>query len=329
MLKAFSAGTPAPVPIETATDSDALRAALRGALWIDLLAPTEEERALVEAATGVELPTEAEIAEIESSSRVSIENGVVYLSMPMLTQVDTSPHSASMGYVLRRHQLITLRFRPSRVFDAYAARLQRGEMADQGGPRVFIGLMEAIVDRLADVMERSRSELDAISARIFHDGARQASAREDLELRATLRGLGRIGDLDSRVRDSLLGARRIVSFLAQVEKEMFAADLRVRLKTLRQDIGSLTDYDIHVSNKIQFLLDATLGFINIQQNNIMKVFTVCSVAGIPPVLLAGVWGMNFEAMPELKWGIGYPLALLVIVCSAAVPLLWFRKKGWL
>jgi magnesium transporter len=325
MLSAFSAGPKFPRAIGDITGVERLREAI----WIDMLSPTPEERATVEAATGLELPTEAEIAEIESSSRVSVENGGVYLSMPLLTQVDTDPHSASIGYVLSKDQLITIRFRQSRVFDNYAARLPRAEMADQTGSRILVGILEAIVDRLADVMELTRNELDNVSHRIFHTDGPHRPTAEDKALRATLRTLGRVGDLISKVRDSLLGARRIASYLAQVEKEMFASDLRVRLKTLRQDIGSLTDYDMHLTNKTQFLLDATLGFINIAQNNIMKVFTITSVLGIPPVLLAGMWGMNFRHMPELDWVWGYPLAIVLIVLSAVTPLYWFRKRGWI
>jgi len=327
MLTAFSAGLKAPSPIDKITGTDTLM----DAIWIDMLSPSPEERAMVETAVGLELPTEAEIAEIESSSRVSIENGVVYLSMPLLTQVDSDPNSASIGYVLSKNHLITLRFRSSHVFDNYAARLPRTEMADQSGARILVGILEAIVDRLADVMELCRNDLDSVSRRIFHgnaEGAHRPTA-EDRALRATLRTLGRVGDLVSKVRDSLLGIRRIASYLAQVEKEMFAPDLRTRLKTLRQDIGSLTDYDLHLTNKTQFLLDATLGFINIAQNNIMKVFTITSVLGIPPVLLAGMWGMNFEHMPELKWEFGYPLAIASIILSSVAPLYWFRKRGWI
>jgi len=325
MLTAFSAGTRSPCPIGEIVGADTLRPAI----WIDMLSPTPEERAMVETATGLELPTEAEIAEIESSSRVSIENGVVYLSMPLLTQVDSDPNSASIGYVLSKTQLVTIRFRPSRVFDNFATRLPRTEMVDQCGARILVGVLEAIVDRLADVMELSRNNLDNVSRRIFHSDGPHRPTAEDMALRATLRTLGRVGDLISKVRDSLLGARRIASYLGQVEKEMFAPDLRVRLKTLRQDIGSLTDYDMHLTNKTQFLLDATLGFINIAQNNIMKVFTITSVLGIPPVLLAGMWGMNFEYMPELKWQFGYPLAIVAIILSAVAPLYWFRKRGWI
>lgn len=326
MMTSFAPGPRAPqlLPVGEAPD------ALRRAIWIDMQDPTDAERAVVEAAVGVELPTEAEIAEIESSSRASIENGVVYLSMPLLTQVDSDPHSSSIGYVLTKSHLVTIRFRTSLVFDNYAARLGRTDMADQSGSRILVGILEAIVDRLADVMELSRNELDNVSRRIFHGNGDHppTPVGEDRALRATLRTLGRIGDLISKVRDSLLGARRIASYVAQVEKEMFAADLRARLKTLRQDIASLTDYDLHLTNKTQFLLDATLGFINIAQNNIMKVFTITSVAGIPPVLLAGMWGMNFKNMPELDWVWGYPLALGMIVLSAVVPVIWFRKRGW-
>lgn len=327
MLTSFAAGPKAPVPLPGQPDV----ADMRDAVWIDLLQPTPAEINAVEQATGVELPTEAEIDEIESSSRVSIENGVIYLSMPLLTQVDTTPHTASIGFVLTGRTLVTIRFRPSRVFDVFTERLPRFDMADQTPTRVLVGIMEAIVDRMADVMEARRNELDKVSHRIFHgnsDGPPRPTA-EDRALRATLRTLGRVGDLISKVRDSLLGLRRIITFLGQVEKPLFAADLRARLRTLRQDIDSLTDYDLHLTNKVQFLLDATLGFINIAQNSIMKVFTIASVAGIPPVLIAGMYGMNFKNMPELEWPWGYPLAVLAIVLSAVAPVLWFRRRGWI
>jgi magnesium transporter len=188
-----------------------------------------------------------------------------------------------------------------------------------------------VVDRLADVMEKVRSDLDGVSRTIFVNDTRETSGRrmQERELQAILKTVGRAGDLTSRVRDTLLGVGRIVPYLRTAAEEFLPNDLRARLRTLRQDISSLNDYDVHLTNKVQFLLDATLGFISISQNNIMKVFTITSVAGIPPVLLAGIWGMNFKHMPELDWEFGYPLALLLIVLSATIPVYWFRRKGWL
>jgi len=327
VLMSFAAGQTAPQPLPAHPDA----AQLRQAIWIDLYQPSAEEIALVEQALGLELPNEADLAEIESSSRIYIENGALFLSMPLVTQVDTAPRMAAIGFVVTRAHLVSIRFEPSRVFDQFIARLGQTGMADQTGVRILTGLLEAIIDRIADVMERIRTDLDGISHTIFiDDPTRRTGPRmQEDELRRVLQTVGRAGDLTSRMRDSLLGVGRIVPYLRTAAEEFLPNDLKNRLRTLRQDISSLNDYDVHLTNKVQFLLDATLGFISIAQNNIMKVFTITSVAGIPPVLLAGVWGMNFKHMPELDWEFGYPLALLAIVLSTILPVYWFRRKGWL
>ena len=251
--------------------------------------------------------------------------------MPLVTQADTDPRTASIGFVLTRAHLISIRFLPSRIFDQFTARLPQAHMTDPSGVRILVGLLEAVVDRIADVMERIRSELDAISRRIFGDDPMHMAGprMQDQELRSILQTVGRSGDLVSRMRDSLLGVGRIVPYLREAAAEFLPPDLNHRLRTLRQDIASLNDYDGHLTTKVQFLLDATLGFISIAQNSIMKVFTITSVAGIPPVLVAGVYGMNFKQMPELEWTFGYPMAIFLIALSTVVPLYWFRRKGWL
>jgi len=327
MLTAFAPGLHAPQQLAETTDP----AILRGAIWIDLLNPTEAEIQAVQQATGLELPTEAELAEIESSSRIYTEAGALYLSMPLVTQAETDPRSSSIGFVLSRTHLVSMRFMPSRLFDSFIERLPRAEMADQTGARILVGLLEAVVDRLADVMEKIRNELDDISHAIFRPkpGRKARAEIEDREQREVLQTVGRAGDLVSRIRDSLLGVGRIVPYLRETAEAFLPPDLRTRLRTLRQDISSLNDYDGHLTGKVHFLLDATLGFISIAQNNIMKVFTVFSVAGIPPVLIAGIYGMNFKNIPEYDWPLGYLYALLAILVSAVLPLLWFRRKGWL
>ena len=211
--------------------------------------------------------------------------------------------------MLTPERLVTIRFQPSRLFEGFADRLPRDEALNLGPCHVFVGVLEAIVDRIADVLEGIRANLDAISLGIFQeDVVTGRRRREDAELRATLKRIGRIGDLVSRIRDSLLGVGRIVPYVGHVAGDWIPADLRPRFKTLRQDIASLNDYDAHLSNKIQFLLDAVLGFINIAQNNIIKVLTVVSVVGVPPTLVASVYGMNFKGMPELDWAGAIPTA---------------------
>jgi magnesium transporter len=148
-------------------------------------------------------------------------------------------------------------------------------------------------------------------------------------LRATLVTLGRIGDLVSHIRESQVSAGRIVPYLETAAEAWLPQELHPRLQTLRQDISSLNDYDTHLNDKLQFLLDATLGFINIAQNNVMKVLTVASVVGIPPVLVAGIYGMNFKFMPEYDWPWGYPYGLAMIVLTAIIPLALFRWRNWI
>jgi magnesium transporter len=181
---------------------------------------------------------------------------------------------------------------------------------------------------MADNLERSRAELDEASHCIFgHD--KTGPRLRNIELRQVLTDIGRVGDLLSSIRDSQLALGRLVHFVTHMTEEWLPQDLRPKLKTLRQDIASLADYDSHLTNKVQFLLDAILGFINIDQSNTIKLMTVVGVIGVPPTLIASIYGMNFELMPELKWAWGYPMALVLMVLSAVVPVLWFKRKGWL
>ncbi len=305
-------------------------AALRQAPWIDLMLATPEEIERVRAATGADLPNEAVINEIESSSRLSTRNGLVYLNMPIISMAD-GPRGVAIGFVLGPERLITLRFAGSRSFDTYAEQLARGETAWETPSHIFVGLMEAIIDRQADALEGIRTDLEKISTRIFRLGATGGGGRrdEDQRLRNTLRELGTIGDLISHIRDTQVAAARIVPYVDTVAADWLSKDVRARLRTLRRDIASVSDFATHLNDKLQFMLDATLGFINIAQNNLMKVMTITSVAGIPPVLIAGIYGMNFRAMPELDWAWGYAWGLGLIVVSTIVPLLLFRWRKWI
>lgn len=321
-----------------ASDGDQLRRlpdaspeALRGAVWIDLISPTPDEGDRVRAATGMAIPTQANLSEIESSSRLAAADGVLTLSMPLVSHLDDEPRPLPGGFVLARDRLITIRFAPSRLFDSFAEHEIAGRVPGRTSAHLFIGLLEAIVDRHADALEQVRTELDTISHGIFRAHPMQlgGSKHEDRKLRTTLGAIGRSGDLISFIRDSQVGAGRIVPYVQTMAKDWLPTDLAPRLTALTQDIASLNDFETHLNNKLQFLLDATLGFINIAQNNVMKVLTVASVVGIPPVLLAGIYGMNFKSMPEYDWPWGYAYGLTVIVVSALVPLAWFKLRDWI
>lgn len=301
---------------------------LADARWIDLLQPSAEETDQVFRDTGLRIPTEADINEIESSSRLATRNGALYLSMPLVSRPETEPRSVSVGFVLTPERLITVRFAPSRLFDRFMA---QAHVPATSGCHVFIALLEAVVDRQADALEQVKGELETISHEIFCADMAAASGRkrEDAMLRATLVTLGRVGDLVSHIRESQVAAGRIVPYVEVVAEHWLPRDLKPRLNTLQRDIASLNDFDTHLNDKLQFLLDATLGFINIAQNNVMKVLTVVSVVGIPPVLVAGIYGMNFKYMPEYDWSWGYAYGLGMIVLTALIPLAIFRWRNWI
>ena len=300
-------------------------------VWLDLVVPTDDERALAERATGLRIPTKTDLSEVESSSRLSVSGNVLTLSTPMTyLGPDGTSMVAPLGFVLSPDRLLTIRFAEMPVFDAYAARFATQEQ-HPCGVAAFVGLLEAIVDRLADVLEQVGGELQAMSRQVFRQdgGAVPNPAVADKLLRGTLQSVGRAGDRLSNIRDSLLGANRILGYARETADGWIPDDLRPRFATLRQDIASLADYDVQLSNKVQFLLDATLGFINIEQANGIKILTVVSVVGVPPTLLASIYGMNFKTMPELQWTYGYAYGLTVIILSGILPLLWFKRKGWI
>ena len=297
------------------------------AVWLDLLDPTDEERAVVERATGLVVPARADLEEIESSSRLSREGQTLYLSTPM-----TFPHSAGepgsapIGFVLAPDRLLTVRFAHFTVFDQFAERFAASP--EHGSADAFIGLLETIVDRLADVLEHIGGDLDGISRGVFAPLPTGHVARKDAQLQETLRAVGTAGERVSNIRDALLGIQRMAPYVHDTAAEWFPPALAPRLLTVRQDVNSLSDYDAQLTNKVQFLLDATLGFINIEQNNGIKVLTVVSVVGIPPTLIASMYGMNFKNIPEYDWAFGYQYGLVLIFLSAVLPLLWFKIKGW-
>ena len=296
------------------------------AVWFDLVNPSEEERAEVERLTRLRVPTHEEIAEIESSSRLASEGDVLYLSTPMTyPSQDDGTSIAPLGFVLSPHRLITVRYAEIPVFGAFGERFAGGARPSSAG--AFVGLLEAIVDRLADVLEHVGADLASISQSIFRPDLN--TKKIDVRLRGTLRAVGQLGEKLAKLRDSLVGVQRIAVYAADMAGGWIEEDLLRRFATMGKDIASLMDYDVQLGSKVQFLLDATLGFINIEQNNGIKVLTVVSVAGVPPTLVASIYGMNFKWIPELQWEYGYFYGLAVIVVSAILPLVWFRKRGWI
>jgi magnesium transporter len=328
MLRIMSVGDQQPEDLGTAPDQGRLTAAA----WIDLLDPSAAERATVEQATGLRLRTRADLSEIENSSRLYADGDTLYLSLPVALGKPRGEQGTSpLGFVLTPDRLVTIRFAQMPAFDAYKEHRSRANGACIGSSHTFVELIEQVIDTMADTLELIRDELDGISGRIFRPdpAAKDGPSRDSIVLRDALQSVGRCGDLVSRVRDTLLGIGRIVQYVGPAAAQWITPEIRQKLKTLRADVASLNDYDGHMSSKVQLLLDAILGLITIAQSNIIKLMTVVGVIGVPPTLIASVYGMNFEFMPELKWHFGYPYAVVLMVASAVLPLMWFKRRGWL
>lgn len=320
-----------------ALDEGAARQGLADAVWIDVLDPGDADVALVTAATGLAVPNEADLMEIETSSRLVVVHPpggpVLTMSMPMMYTTVNGVLPAPLGIVLSPERLVTVRFAPSQAFDNFVGRL--AQVGEPASADILVGLLEALVDRQADALEQIRTRTDLLADQIFHiklspDGKHAGAKRrqQEGELRETVSTLGQLYSRVSLVRDSQLGIGRIVPYVRSVATWV-PAEMNGRLRTIAQDVASLNEFITHLTDKIQFVLDATLGLINIAQSDLMKVLTIVSVIGIPPTLIAGIYGMNFVHMPELHWAFGYAYGLSLIVVTGVAPLFWFRKKGWL
>lgn len=295
--------------------------------WWDLINPDREEETGLEKRLGLELPTRDEMQEIEISSRLYSEDGGHFMTalIPSHTDADDAVIQP-ITFILVDHRLVTIRYTEPRAFTTFPQRAEKTGLGLTSGETILLGLLEAVVDRLADILERAGRDIDAISRSVF--GQKGAETRKDANYKATLEEIGRKGDLTSNIRDSLATLERVLAFLGP---KLNTAEKTVRdqLKALVSDVRSLTDHSGFMAQKITFLLDATLGLINIEQNAIIKIFSVAAVVFLPPTLVASLYGMNFEFMPELKWTFGYPFAIGLMILSAVLPYLYFKRRGWL
>ncbi|WP_041247327.1 magnesium transporter CorA family protein [Komagataeibacter medellinensis] len=319
MFLAHRPGAPART-VSTAADG-------AGAAWLDLLNPTPEEEALAAEVTGLRIPTRSQLDEIESSSRLFMEGDAVYLSTPLVRKTPDDFFVSPVGFVLMHERLLTIRYTGFSAFDV-VARQVAGQTTPLSANEAGILLLEAVVDRLADILEHLGQSLDGMSRDVFQS-EQPGQAQAATLLRNMLRRVGRSGDLGSSVRDSLLGLERISIFLGENKRHDLSDRLQARLGTVERDIRSLNDFVSQTANKVQFLLDATLGFISIEQNNGMKILTVVSFIGVAPTLVAGIYGMNFHDIPELNWKYGYWYSLALMAATVVLPLLWFWRRGWL
>ena len=303
-----------------------------GIFWIDLLTPTAEELRYAETLCAIEMPTKDEMREIEATSRLYCEDGARFMTTTVLSRVETDePIIAEITFILKERVLITIRHTDSYSFRMFAQQLLRRQ--DTNRDLVFIGLLESLVDRQADVLERFGADLDSLSKKVFLSPRRRREKEESPDtddLRDALEELGRVGDLITRQRDALVNLLRMITFAGNEDSCGGAHDsLYVPLRPVSRDVNSLSEYASFLSNKINFMLDAVLGLINIEQNDIVKVFTIMSVVFLPPTLIASIFGMNFDHMPLLQSPWGFWISIVMMILAGAIPLIIFKLKRYI
>lgn len=298
------------------------------AIWLDLLNPSAEEEKAYEAILGIDLPLREEMLSIEPSSRLYRENDALYMTATIVAKADTEDaDAAAMAFILKDNLFITIRYNAPRSLAVFSSHLEKHPEQYPDGIAVFCGLLEAIVERAAEVLEFIGAESDKISRAIFSESKRARKNGEGSHTKI-LKRIALLQNLMGKMRESLTTLGRIMHFAPLHDAVKTRKNLEDQLRSIDRDIHSLGDQTAFLGNSIAFLLNASLGLINIEQNGIIKFFSVVAVIFLPPTLIASIYGMNFEFMPELHWHWGYPIALALMFLSAVCPYLWFKFKRW-
>ncbi len=298
------------------------------ALWIDMQSPSLEEETAVEQQLGIEIPSKKEVWKNQVLNRLYQEHGVTYMTAAVITKTDSPyPQTSSITFILSPGYLFTLRYITPTSFQTFAQRVVQQAASYSSPSQVLEGLLEEVIDRVAHNSEVVVQTLDELSHNIFGDGLLGNGKNPSQAMKGVLNRLGACNDLNSKINESLHSFQRMLTFFRQTNKSDTALDESVGI--LLTDVSALVRQTAFLSDKITFQLDATLGMINVEQNLIIKIFSVVAVFFLPPTLVSSMYGMNFHNMPELNWTFGYPMAVAIMMLCALVPFLYFRKKGWL
>lgn len=326
MMTAYrSSGAPAPLP--SATRQVALEPDV---VWLDLEQPTREEELHVERLLHIEVPTRDDLRDIEPSSRLYADENAIYLTASILCRADSaSPVLTDVAFVLTPSCLVTVRYDDPKSFKLFAAALGKLNGGASSAHLTLARLLETIADRTAEILEQADVRGDALLVKIFGEGGQEPGRRKPKELERLLNDISAHHRLIAKARASLTTLSRVMTFLQSVELVRQDRDVRDLVKSISSDIQSLSEHAGFLSGNVTFLLDASLGLINVEQNAIIKIFSIASVVFLPPTLVASTYGMNFKYMPELEWVFGYPSSLVLMAISAIIPIFFFRWRGWL
>ena len=301
------------------------------ATWVDLEEPTAEEEALVERCIRLDVPTESEMSEIEPSSRLYERDGALYMTVSVLYGVqDGQPRTAPISFVLTDNRLVTVRYATPKPVRAFAEHARREPELVKDARTALIRLLDAIVDRLADEIEGVSATMEELSQQIF---ARSQQERRIpvQKLTALLTRIGRQQTLLTKIRVSAVSTLRMLSFFgaSNLVHEEQQLELRHHVASLTTDVTALSEHASYLIDSLQFLLDASLGLISIEQNAAMKLFSWAAVVFLPPTLIAGIFGMNFRYFPELSFRHGFAVSVVLMIASAVGPYLYFKRRGWI
>jgi magnesium transporter len=298
-------------------------------LWYDIYNPTTDEDKFVESKLSIVIPTREELEEIELSSRLYLEDDAEFMTMNVISHADQpNPVRTPVTFIIKNNILVTIRYDEPKSFVLFKARASRPHsIAHNTGEFIFLNLLESIVNRIADLFEKTGADIDGISCKVFHRKNINANKIAP-NLHDIIGDIGYAGDVITMLQDSLMGLSRAITYHAAVSKNL-SKESSQYVKMLQRDAISLSEHAVSLSDKTTFLLDATLGLINLEQNQIIKMFSVATVVFLPPTLVASVYGMNFKYMPELEWVTGYPFALGLMAIAAIIPYLLAKRRGWL
>lgn len=300
-------------------------------LWVDIFAPTKQEEELAESFLNISIPTRDEMHEIEFTSRLYHRHHTLYATTIFVTKSETNaPESHAITFILHGTCLISVRYVDTLPFTNFFKWVNTLPAVKIQGKIIMAAMLEIFIDQMADLLENIGRKVDDVTAIIFQRNQPQDEKQSSpINFKNVLSMIGLIGDLLSKSRESLLTVSRMLGYLLSSEYFNQVPDDQKRIEMMLRDIASLSDHASFLSNKVNFLLDASLGMINSEQNRIIKIFSVAAVVFLPPTLVASIYGMNFKAMPELDWPFGYPFAILLMCLSAYLPYKFFKKKGWL
>ena len=302
----------------------------QSAVWIDLFEPTPAEEALAEKLLGTNIPTRDEMVEIEPSSRYFERKGVIFMTLAVLHGVnENQPSSDAITFILSEEHLVTVRYIDPKPFLVFAEQVYAEPELATDALMTLLSLLDAIIDRLADELEEAGRSMDRVSAQVFRRRHAGADRLSTVRLEALIMRIGEFQRLLTRLRETSVSATRLLTFLDSIDRVREPSSRHHHIQSLIADANALNDQSNFLGDNLTFLLDASLGLIAVEQNIVMKIFSVFAVIFMPPTLVAGIYGMNFEHMPELKWLYGYPFALTLILASAVVPFMIARRKGWL